>query len=457
MMATLHLSKGGYLVFAKGAVEEVLKKCTHIFSGSKSVPLDEKGRRKWLEVSENFAALGMKVIGGAYKEARSENTSLTEDLTFAGVFSLMDPPAKDVVGAIEECKHAGIHVVMITGDHPATAKYIAVQLGISGEEEIPILGKDMSAYEHLTKHEKQAWLKASIFARVSPSNKLDLVKVLQKNGNIVGMTGDGVNDAPALKKADIGIAMGIRGTQVAQEAADMVLKDDAFSSIVFAIRQGRIIFTNIQKFVAFLLSCNLSEIFVVSVVALSNLHFQLVPLQILFINLVTDMFPALALSLSGGDAFVMNHPPRNPKTPILDKKQWYGVWIHAAVISVCTLLAVYISHTFFHTGTQFDPVLCNNILFFTLILSQLFHVFNMSAPGTSFFKNEVFRNKYIWYSHLICGLILVLIFYIVPIRSALKIKDLLPEDWLVIVGSSLLSLIIIQGIKLFGKVEKAPK
>ncbi len=446
MMATLHSSNNGFKVYAKGAAEEILKQCSHILIGSEIQLLNEPTRKHWKEKSERLAASGLRVIAGAFKESPSKDISLTSDLVFAGLYGMMDPPAEDVFDAINECKEAGIKVVMITGDHPATANYIASQLGIS-ENDTPIVGKDMKAASQLSEDEKQHWLNTSVFARVTPTHKLDLVTVLQEKGNIVGMTGDGVNDAPALKKADIGIAMGKRGTQVAQEVSDMVLKDDKFSSIVHAIRQGRVIFNNIQEFVIYLLSCNMSELFVVSLAALSNLHFQLIPLQILFINLVTDVLPALALGVSEGSPIVMKHKPRNPAEPLLKTKQWYAVWIYAAVISICTLGAVFISHFFFHTGKHFDPKLCNNILFFTLIFCQLFHVFNMASVKTSFTQSEVFRNKYVWYALLSNGIILLSVFFIPPAREALNVQPLKVEDWLVVVASAALSLLVIQILK----------
>ena len=359
---------------------------------------------------------------------------------------MMDPPAEDVLDAINECKEAGIKVVMITGDHPSTANYIARQLGIT-ENDNPIVGKEMNPFSQLSENEKQKWINTSVFARVTPTQKLDLVTVLQEKGNIVGMTGDGVNDAPALKKADIGIAMGKRGTQVAQEVSDMVLKDDKFSSIVHAIKQGRVIFNNIQEFVIYLLSCNMSELFVVSLAALSNLHFQLVPLQILFINLVTDVLPALALGVSKGNSFVMKHKPRNPAEPLLKTKQWYAVWLYAAIISICTLGAVFISHFVLHTGERFDPKLCNNILFFTLIFCQLFHVFNMASVKTSFTHSEVFRNKYVWYALLLSVIIVIAVFFIPSALEALVVQPLKVEDWLVVVASAALSLLVIQFLK----------
>lgn len=446
MMATLHSGNNGYIVYAKGAAEEILKQCSHILIASEIQVLNEETRKHWKEKSEHLAASGLRVIAGAFKETPSKDISLTSDLIFAGLYGMMDPPAEDVFDAIKECKEAGIKVVMITGDHPATASYIANQLGIS-ENDTPIIGKEMKGASQLSENEKQHWLNTSVFARVTPTHKLDLVTVLQENGNIVGMTGDGVNDAPALKKADIGIAMGVRGTQVAQEVADMVLKDDKFSSIVHAIKQGRVIFSNIQEFVIYLLSCNMSELFVVSLGALSNLHFQLIPLQILFINLITDVLPALALGVSEGSPFVMKHKPRNPTEPLLKTRQWYAVWIYAAIISVCTLGAVFFSHFVLHTGEHFDPKLCNNILFFTLIFCQLFHVFNMASVKTSFTQSEVFRNKYVWYALALSGLIVLSVFFVPPAREALNVQPLKMEDWLVVIVSALISLLVIQFLK----------
>lgn len=446
MMATLHGNQNDFIVYAKGAAEEILKQCSHILNGSEIKEMNEETRNQWKDKSEQLASSGLRVIAGAFKETASKDVALTDSLVFAGLYGMMDPPAEDVFDAINECKDAGIKVVMITGDHPATANYIANQLHIS-ENTQPVIGKNMKPFEQLSEQEKNLWADTSVFARVTPAHKLDLVRVLQEKGNIVGMTGDGVNDAPALKKSDIGIAMGVRGTQVAQEVSDMVLKDDKFSSIVHAIKQGRVIFTNVQEFVIYLLSCNMSELFVVSLAALSNLHFQLIPLQILFINLITDVLPALALGVSEGSPYVMKHKPRNPAEPLLKTKQWYAVWIYAAIISVCTLGAVFFSHFVLHTGEHFDPKLCNNILFFTLIVCQLFHVFNMASVKTSFIKSEVFQNKYVWYALLTSGLVVVSVFFIPPAREALNVQSLKAEDWLIVFVSASISLLVIQILK----------
>ena len=338
---------------------------------------------------------------------------------------------------------------MITGDHPATAKNIALKLGmINSENENALHGKEMTASENLSHDEKQKWLNTKIFARVSPKQKLDLVTVLQENHFVVGMTGDGVNDAPALKKADIGIAMGLRGTQVAQEVADMVLKDDSFSSIVLAIKQGRIIFENIRKFIIYLLSCNLSELLIISFSSILNLHYSLFPLQILYINLVTDVLPALALGVTEGSAFIMKQQPRNPGEPIIDSKRWKSIVVYSIVISICCLGAVFTTHELMHDTEMWNPELCNNILFITLILSQLWNVFNMSVDNAiPFHKSDVFRNKYVWYALAVCIVLTVGTYFIPSVEKVLSLYTPSWEDLAVMFGYSLLSLVVIQVLK----------
>jgi Ca2+-transporting ATPase len=239
-----------------------------------------------------------------------------------------------------------------------------------------------------------------------------MIELYQQQGDIVGMTGDGVNDAPALKKSDIGIAMGLRGTQVAAETADMVLKDDSFTSIVTAIAQGRVIFENIRKFVLFLLSCNLSEIFVVTFAGFSGVGNPLLPLQILFINIVTDVFPALALGWAARNASLMEQPPRNPKTPILDRRDWGQVVSYALTITFSVLGAYLL-------GTQrwgLSEAEGNNLTFYALSLAQVLHVFNLHSER-SFFNNEITRNRYIWYATALCLFILALTYYVPFLRQ----------------------------------------
>ncbi|MBS1505967.1 MAG: cation-translocating P-type ATPase [Bacteroidetes bacterium] len=456
IMATMHRTKDGLRVYAKGASEELINRCNRIADPSGEHEFNADLKATWLSESEKLAASGLRVIAVGSKTSSADEKNLSADLVFLGLMGMIDPPREEVFAAVQECKSAGIKVIMITGDHPSTAQNIARKLGIMEDDKQAVMnGKDMSDYEHVTEDEKDRWISTPVFARVSPKQKLDLVTVLQDRKKIVGMTGDGVNDAPALKKSDIGIAMGLRGTQVAQEVADMVLKDDSFSSIVLAIRQGRIIFDNIRKFVIFLLSCNMSELFVIAVASVLNLHFQLFPLQILYINIITDVLPALALGVTAGSASIMKQPPRNTEEPIIDKKRWIAMIYYSVIITITTLAAVFISHHTVHKTEGWNPELCNNILFFTLIISQLFHVFNMSSSGSSnFFKNEVFTNRYVWYATVASFVLLFLSYQVIIVRKALDIYPMSYEDWLIAIGMSFTSLVLIQISKTFKMISQ---
>lgn len=445
IMATLHKTPEGNMVFAKGAVEDLFACCSFLLDADKNVPLTPKSRKIWLAEAEKMAASGLKVLAGAFKSETKGSKELAENLVFAGLFGLIDPPRKEVPAAIRQCRDAGIEVVMVTGDHPAAAKAIGRQLGIIDADDADVvLGKEMPDYEKLKAADKSRWAAAKIFARVSPKQKLDLIRVFQERKAIVGMTGDGVNDAPALKKADIGIAMGKHGTQVAQDAADMVLRDDSFASIVVAIRQGRVIFDNIRKFVIYLLSCNMSELAVIAIVSVLFLHFQLKPLQILFINLVTDVLPALALGVTAGEPAVMQQKPRDTGEPIIDQRRWRRIFFYAGIITAATIGAVYFSHYTLHTGEGWDPALCNNILFFTLIFSQLFHVFNMGSMELPFWRTEVVRNRYVWLAVGGCMLIVALLYQITAVRTALSIAPMSVADWAVSIGAGLVAMVIIR-------------
>ena len=444
-MMTMHQANGHYLTVAKGAVESILS------ISSKSSNTNAGWKQEVMEEANRLASEGYKVIAVASKE-HGQPTIANDEFTYLGNIALIDPPRQNVAEAIHECKSAGIKVVMITGDHPATAKEIGRQLGIESNQ--VQLGSEMKAYDQLTEADKTTWLNQSIFARVSPAQKLDLITLYQEKNFVVGMTGDGVNDAPALKKADIGIAMGLRGTQVAQDVADMVIKDDSFSSIVTAIKQGRIIFENIRKFVVFLLSCNLSELFTIAVTAIAGFHFQLFPLQILFINLVTDVLPALALGMTPGNKNIMNVAPKGNDEPIITKPLWSAIIIYSIVICAAGLAAVTLSHFLFHKTEGWNPELCNNILFFTLICSQLLHVFNMNSKGTSILKSEIVRNRYVWYSILVCAVSLIACYQIGPVRTALSLFPLTIFDWTIIVACSFAGVIVNQLMKVFNVIKQ---
>ncbi len=454
VMATMHRSGDKTVVYVKGAAEELVKRSKYIFSGNKIKPFDDTLKQHWLDEAEKIASSGLRIIAGAYKENTDQKEELSSGLTFLGLFGMMDPPRKEVFSALKECREAGIRVVMITGDHPSTAKNIGIQLGIAGKDSDVIIGSEMKDFELLSDEEKKRWQNASIFARVSPKQKIDLIKVLQEKGNIVGMTGDGVNDAPALKKADIGISMGLRGTQIAQEASDMVLKDDSFTSIIVAIKQGRIIFENIRKFVIYLLSCNLCELFVISTASVFGLHFQLFPLQILFINIITDVLPALALGVLDGNASIMKHKPKRIEAPIIDAKRWRTIIFYSVVLAITNVGGVLVSHYALHETEVWNSELSNNILFYSLIFSQLLHVFNMGKTGTNFFKSEVFKSKYVWLSIVSSFIILACICLMPPVRKVLSIYPMSSADWLVIAASSVAAMIIIQIAKVFKIVRQ---
>jgi Ca2+-transporting ATPase len=446
LMATLHNGNGETCVFAKGAAEELLVKCSRVMEGDVFV-MDDQKCEQWKARAEEQASLGLRIVAVAFRPFEGGDQILSENLIFLGLICMIDPERPEVLSAISDCRSAGIKVVMITGDHPSTAIYIAKQLGLADENEEALIGRDLIAFDQLTGEQKQEWMNARVFARVNPGHKLDLVKVYQEKGYVVGMTGDGVNDAPALKKADIGIAMGQKGTQVAQEVADMVLKDDSFSSVVIAIRQGRVIFDNIRKFVTYLLSCNLSELLVIAIAAVMNPHFQLLPLQILFINLITDVLPALALGVTPGSPGIMLLPPRKSSEPIIDSRRWKQILLYAGVIALASILAVLFNHYNYHKGEPWDAVMCNNILFFTLICCQLLHVLNMNEGN--FFRSEVMRNKYVWIS---IGASLFILFSLIQVdlvKESLNIVAMRVREWTVILIASLASVIVIQGVKRF--------
>ncbi|HTL80450.1 MAG TPA: cation-translocating P-type ATPase [Bacteroidia bacterium] len=449
IMSTIHKYGEINFVAVKGAVEEVLDRCSRIRTGEKVIVMDQHAKDHWQKESEDLARSGLRMIAVAYKETGEIPEHLAEDLVFTGLIGLLDPPREDIYDALNECRSAGIRVIMLTGDHPETARNIGMKLKlVNSENEIVMHGREMKEMKDLTQEEKKKWLNTKIFARVTPKQKLDLVTVLQEDDSIVAMTGDGVNDAPALKKADIGIAMGQRGTQVAQDVADMILKDDSFSSIVHAIKQGRVIFENIRKFIVYLLSCNLSELIIISFSSILNLHYALFPLQILYINIVTDVLPALALGVTKGSDAIMKQQPRNMLEPIIDRKRWISIIVYSIVISACCLAAVGTAHLALHKTETWNPELCNNILFMTLIFSQLWHVFNMTTDNAvSFFRTDVFRNKYVWYASFVCLAITIGAYGIPPVAKALSLYRPDHRSFGLMIGFSLLSMIIIRSLK----------
>jgi Ca2+-transporting ATPase len=444
MMATFHEANGAYRIAVKGAPGPVLAASGQILARDGVQGLDEGDRQTWLDRNERMAEEGLRVLALATKATETGDAEPYEGLTFLGLAGLLDPPREEVRPALEACQEAGIRVVMVTGDHPVTARKIAQAVGLVQDQDANVIhGRDLGHGDDLPEEDRQRVLQAPIFARVSPEQKLDLIAIYQAAGHAVAMTGDGVNDAPALKKADIGVAMGQRGTQVAKEAADMVLQDDRFSSIVAAVEQGRVIFDNIRKFVLYLLSCNISEIAVISLASLVNAPLPIRPLQILFLNLVTDVFPALALGVGEGEAAIMKRPPRDPKEPILTRRHWiemggFSTLITVAVLGVLALALV---------GLGMQQERAVTISFLTLAFAQLWHVFNMRDRGSGFVDNEVVRNPWIWGALVLCTALLVAAVYVPGLSSLLRVEDPGLAGWALVLGASLLPWVVGQIFK----------
>lgn len=439
MMATFHKTDHGYRVAVKGAPESILEACSHILTESGTGKLSDEHYKRWLEHNEQMAADGLRVLALATKTVDSVDSKPYQELTFLGLAGLQDPPRKDVRKAIERCQEAGIRVIMVTGDQPLTAHNIALAVGLVDEGQAEVIhGQDLHSTGKLSAKERQHILSTSIFARVSPKQKLDLIDIHQKNGSIVAMTGDGVNDAPALKEADIGIAMGRRGTQVAREAADMVLKDDSFSTIVAAIRQGRVIFGNIRKFVRYLISCNVSEIMAVTFASAANAPLPILPLQILFLNLVTDVFPALALGVGEGDAQVMSRPSRDAREPLLARHHWLGIGGYSLIITVSVLGAFALALVWL----KMDQHGAVTVSFLTLAFAQLWHVFNMRDRGSGFFVNDITRNPFIWAALALCTGLLLAAVYLPGLSDVLKLAHPGIRGWTLVAVMSLIPWVV---------------
>jgi P-type Ca2+ transporter type 2C len=434
IMATLQRGPDGQSFIAvKGAPENVLKHCQHTLSADGSTqPLD---RERWATEEQNLAQKGLKPLGFAYASPAASLEEGIQNLTFIGCIGFWDAPRQEIADTLVQCHRAGIQVVMVTGDHPETARSVALATGLVKDSAATVVTGGDFATDGLPTTEIPL-----IYARVAPQQKLALVDHLQSQDYVIGMTGDGVNDAPALKKADIGIAMGQRGTEAAKEAADLVLEDDSFPAIIQAIRQGRSIIRNIRYFVIYLLSCNLSELAVVITAFFAGFGTLLFPLQILFLNMVTDVFPALALGFNKEDAQIMHEPPRNRREPIITRKAWGAIVYYALAMTAAVLgLAYYSRHQL-----QLDALATNNLVFLALVLTQLWNVFSLPAAGTPLFDNEIVRNRYVWFATLLCLLLTWLAFSIPGLGAILHLQPLDLEAILTALAFSLLPILVIR-------------
>lgn len=449
VMGSVYEIDGKPMLLCKGAAEAILKRCSDNLTAEGKKEFTKESEKKWISRNDQLSEDGLRVIAFAFRELDqkpSEDTDvekeLMQDLTFLCLTGFIDPPREEVKDAVETCQKAGIKVVMVTGDHPGTARNIAREVNVADKDSDNALhGKDLR--EDVGQYDRDEVVNTRIFARVDPGQKLKLIEYYQDNGDIVAMTGDGVNDAPALKKADIGISMGQRGTQVAQEVSDMVLKNDAFSSIVEAVREGRIIFGNIRKFIMYQLSYHLSEILIIAGISFTVFALPLLPLQLLFLNLLSDVFPALALGIGKGSPRIMEHDPKDPDEPIINKKNWFMIASHGLILTVYIIGAYFFASYYW----GLSDAVCNNVAFFSLAFAQLWHVFDMREANEPIFKNQITQNKYVWWAVILCIVAIIASYFIPQTNSVLSYQELDLKIWVLIGITSLLPILTIQTLK----------
>ncbi|WP_304680835.1 calcium-translocating P-type ATPase, SERCA-type [uncultured Clostridium sp.] len=427
MMTVIMKVNGKEVCYMKGAPERVLERCDSVLENGKIKPLTAQKKKQIYNYIESMSNRALRCIASAYKEEHVvKSDSVEENLIFLGVAGSMDPPRVEVKDAVLKCKMAGIKPVMITGDHKNTALAIAKSINICNTDDQAITGDELEKMsdDELVKRVD----KLRVFARVSPNHKLRIVKAFKKNNNIVAMTGDGVNDAPAIKEADIGVAMGISGTDVTKEAASMVLMDDNFATIVSAVEEGRIIYDNIRKFIRYLLSCNLGEVLTMFLASLFYLPNPLTPIQILFVNLATDGLPAIALGIDPADKDIMRQAPREKNEGIFARGLWEKIIVRGCLIGVCTLLS-------FMVGRYYGMNLatCRTIALCTLVMSQLLHVFECRSERHSIFEINVLSNIYLLGAVIVSITMVCCILYIPFLKGIFNTVSLNLGQWLLVI------------------------
>ena len=448
MMTTVHDCSDRIVQYTKGAPDEILKRCTKCLDGGKVIELTDSKRNEILSKNKEFADKALRVLAGAYKELPSVpdeyDVSLENGLIFIGLVGMIDPVRPEVKAAIDECKTAGIRPIMITGDHKDTAVAIAKQLGIISDASEAITGaqlNDLSDDEFLDAVEKY-----SVYARVQPEHKVRIVKAWKKKGMVTAMTGDGVNDAPSIKSADIGIGMGITGTDVTKNVADMILADDNFATIVAAVEEGRRIYDNIKKSIQFLLSSNLSE--VVSIFIATLLGFSILkPIHLLWINLITDSLPALALSMEPGENDLMTRSPRKSSDGIFSGGVGADVAYQGLLVSVLTLAAYFIGH-FMEAGRW---EITNSpdgmtMAFLAMSMTEIFHSFNMRSQRNSVFTMK-HQNKYLFGSMFIALLLTTSVIYVPFLSNLFEFTEISITEYAVAMGISFMIIPLVEIIK----------
>lgn len=469
LMTTVNKYENEYFVFTKGATDNLLKICKNVYVKGEVVPLTRQIIDEILDKADAMSDDALRVLGAAFKKIDSPHVamdSLETELTFIGLVGMIDPPRLEVKDSIALCRKSGIKTIMITGDHKNTAFAIAKELGICDDPSQAIFGAELDKMSEAELNNRIDNLR--VFARVSPEHKVKIVKAFKARGNIVSMTGDGVNDAPSLKAADIGVAMGITGTDVAKGASDMVLTDDNFKTIVSAIKEGRNIYNNIKKSIIFLLSCNTGEIIALFFAILFGWASPLKPIHLLWVNLVTDTLPALSLGVDPGDPNVMDEKPRNPKHSLFAGGVGVGLLSNGLLIGLLTLAAFVIGARVYSGTTGLFPLFPENIsndalthaqtmAFVVLSVSQLIHSFNMRHESKSIFTVGWFTNKFLIAS-VVFGVFLQGIVITVPaLRDAFSVFDLNARDWLFVGLLSIVPLITNEIAKVFIRLKKDNK
>lgn len=446
LMTTVNKYDNKDFVFTKGAIDSILKISSKILINGSIQDFSDELKANILNASNEMSDEALRVLALGYKIIENEHIeidSLEKDLIFVGLMGMIDPPRVEVKDSIVKSKNAGIRTIMITGDHKNTAVAIAKELGIAENISQAMSGSEIDNYtdEEFAKIVNNF----RVFARVSPEHKVKIVKAFKSHGNIVSMTGDGVNDAPSLKAADIGVAMGITGTDVAKGAADMVLTDDNFTTIVKAVEEGRNIFNNIKKSILFLLSCNLGEVVALFFAILFNWATPLLPIHILWVNLITDSFPALSLGVDPGDESVMDKNPRNPKESLFSGRMGKLLVINGVLIGVTTLFAFKLGENLYPDSLRHAQTMA----FVVLSVSQLFFSFAMRNETKSLFQVGIFKNKWLIGS-LILGIVLQFLVISIPfVASIFKVYSLTLKDWIMVIGISLIPFVINEIIKIF--------
>ena len=439
-MSVVIKDKKEYLLYCKGAPEELIDVCSYVCVDDKLVKLTSEDKDKIKEYCVTMSSKGLRLLGFAMRNINTlpkEGDMIEEDLTFIGIMGIIDPPREEVKHAIKTCHEAGIRVIMITGDHKLTARAIAKDLGIYKKGDLVVDGETLSKMSDLKL--RNTIKDISVFARVTPQDKLRIVNALKKNKEIVAMTGDGVNDAPALKKADIGVAMGITGTDVAKDAAAMILLDDNFTTIEASVKEGRRVYRNIQKVIQYLLAGNIAEVLTIFISMLFNLPSPLLAVHILFINLVTDTLPSLALGIDPASPNVMKHKPVKEGS-LFERGLVFRIGFYGVFLAIITLAAYFIGQ-----NDSYDVGM--TMAFTVLCLSQIFHSLNQSSSITSLFSKDYPRNKMLFLAMVGSIFFLLVVLFVTPIREFFSLSVLSGNEWLVVILLSLSPILIVEIFK----------